>query len=126
MPPEDTMKSPNLPRSGDSTERSLSGSKEDRDRPDKPNLIGLSMSINIVIRHVPVSHAVQKIGLDRRIRLGLDGLDPYHGSAALVMAAGSIGMILSLTLSIGPLWAGFLAIALPTFLFISLTHPEHA
>jgi hypothetical protein len=86
----------------------------------------MSMSFMSVSNVASVSQAVSTIGLRRRIRLGLDGLDPYHGSAALVMAAGSIGMILSLTFSIGSLWAGFLAIALPTFLLVSLTHPEHA
>jgi hypothetical protein len=61
-----------------------------------------------------------------RLQAHLDGLDRYHGAGALVMTAGSIGMIVTSCLSIGPLWAGFLVGALPTFMFTTLVHPEHA
>jgi hypothetical protein len=58
--------------------------------------------------------------------LHVDGVDRYHGAAALVMTAGSVGMLLASSLSLGPLWAGFLTGALPTFVLAALVHPEHA
>jgi hypothetical protein len=66
---------------------------------------------------------------ERRIpwrRLHLDGLDRYHGAGALVVTAGSIGMLAAACLALGPLWVGFLAGALPTFMLTTLVHPEHA
>ena len=30
------------------------------------------------------------------------------------------------TLGVGSLWVGFLAVALPIFLLVSLVHPDHA
>jgi hypothetical protein len=58
--------------------------------------------------------------------LSLDRLDQYHGAATLVLDASALGMMASLCLGLGPLWAGFLAGALPTFLLASLVHPEHS
>jgi hypothetical protein len=65
-------------------------------------------------------------GVWGRFRLHLDGLDRYHSAGALVMTVGSAGMFLASALALGPLWAGFLAGALPTFLMAALVHPEHA
>jgi hypothetical protein len=62
----------------------------------------------------------------RMIRLHLDGLDRYHGAGALVITVGSIGMIVSSCLALAPIWVGFLAGALPTFMLTTLLHPEHA
>ena len=73
---------------------------------------------------VSIEVAVQRIRLP--FRLSLDRLDPYHGAGALIMTAGSLGMIASLGLGFGPIWAGFLVGAVPTFLIASLVHPEHA
>ena len=42
------------------------------------------------------------------------------------MMAGALGMIASLGMGFGPMWAGFLVGAVPTFLIASLVHPEHA
>jgi hypothetical protein len=61
-----------------------------------------------------------------RVAVFFDRVDRYHGAGALVMMTGSIGMIVSSCLGLGPLWAGFLAGALPTFLLASLVHPDHA
>jgi hypothetical protein len=61
-----------------------------------------------------------------RLQLHFDGIDRYHGAGALVMTAGSIGMIISSCLLQGPLWVGLLAGALPTFLVASLVLPDHA
>lgn len=41
------------------------------------------------------------------------------------MIAGTVGMIVSGSLGLGSLWAGFLVGALPTFLLAALVHPEH-
>lgn len=64
--------------------------------------------------------------VSRQARLHWDQLDRYHGAGALVMTAGSIGMIVSVSLGLGSLWVGFLVGALPTFLLASLVLPEHA
>jgi hypothetical protein len=60
------------------------------------------------------------------VAVHFDRLDRYHGAGALVMAAGSVGMIVSSCLGLAPLWAAFLVGALPTFLLAVLVHPEHA
>jgi hypothetical protein len=54
-------------------------------------------------------------------RLHLDGLDRYHGPAVLVMTAGSLGMMLAAWSAWCPLWAGFLAGAVPTLVVMVLT-----
>jgi hypothetical protein len=60
------------------------------------------------------------------IRLEIDRLDPYHGAAAIIMTAGSLGMLLWTLLGFGSSWAGLLAGALPTFLFALLLHSKKA
>src|SRR4051794_6959257 len=75
---------------------------------------------------VQVRRAKVKASVWTRLGLHVDSLDPYHGSGALVMTAGSVGMIVASCLALGPLWAGFLAGALPTLLLAALVHPEHA
>jgi hypothetical protein len=61
-----------------------------------------------------------------RFRLHLDGLDRYHGPAALVAAAGGLGMIVCLFRGLGPPWAGWLAGAVPVMALFALVLPEPA
>ena len=73
---------------------------------------------------IPSEAVVQ--GTRLQVRLRVDGLDRYHVPGAPIMVAGALGMSASLWLGFGPLWAGFLAGAVPAFLIASLVHPEHA
>lgn len=72
------------------------------------------------------SRSAKRRGARIRCVLYLDGLDRYHGAGALVMTTGAVGMIVAACLATVPVWAGFLAGALPTFLLAALVHPEHA
>ncbi len=129
MNPEGTMKSPSMPRSeNEPTPPRPPDAKEGRERPAERECNHRRSSITGLFEHEGRSepHREPMSGIGHRIRLRLDELDAYHGSAAFVMAAGSIGMIVSMLLGLGPMWAGFLAVALPIFLLIGLIHPEHA
>lgn len=62
----------------------------------------------------------------QRFLLHLDTLDRYHSGASLILMAGSVGMIATSLLTLGPLWVGFLAGVLPTFMLVVLIYPVHA
>jgi hypothetical protein len=57
-----------------------------------------------------------------RLRLHLDSLDRYHAGAASVLAAGVLCGFMTVALDREPVWVGFLAGAVPMFVFVALAY----